>query len=341
MKHRAEPSPSNPHPLLVFAGSGSQELASKIAKFTGSELGDAITDPHPNGECMVRVDENVRSRDVFVVQSLCRRDDCAPPFNGINDNLMELLIWGDTLSLASARRVTAVIPYFGYSRQDRKARSRTPITARLICDVLQTAGFDRVLTVDLHSDQIQGFFDRKTCILDHLNAGELFTNYFNGLSLKNAVVLSPDIGNVKKADKYRRGMSANIGMAVIDKRRDQHTGQITAERITGDSVTGKQVILLDDIISTAGTMRQAIDLAIEQGAAEFYIAATHGEFIGKALDRLNHPAIKEICVTDTIPFPCPKIDLPIKIVSVAELFGEAILRIHRGESISELLGIFG
>ncbi len=338
------PTPGEPHPLVIFAGNGSQELGRGIAAYTDERLGDAQCQPFPNGECMVRVNTNVRRRDVFVVQSLCRRRNSTAddPYTGVNDNLMELLIWGDTLSLASAERVTAVIPYFGYARQDRKAASRTPITARLVCDIIQESGFDRVLTMDLHSDQIQGFFDRKRCKLDHLNAGAIIAEHFTKLALPDAVVLSPDVGNLKKADKYRKGMPANIGLAMIDKRRDPHTNKLIAERITGDDVEGKNVIMLDDIISTAGTMRAAIDLADKHGAKSFYIAATHGEFIGPAIERLTHPKIKEICVTDTIPL-LPEVaeQLPIEVLSVGQLFGEAIRRIHEGESISELLGEFG
>jgi len=344
MKMHNSPTPGEPHPLVIFAGNGSQELGQGIAAYADESLGDAQCQPFPNGECMVRVNTNVRRRDVFVVQSLCRRKNSTPddPCTGVNDNLMELLVWGDTLSLASAERLTAVIPYFGYARQDRKAASRTPITARLVCDLIEVAGFDRVLTMDLHSDQIQGFFSRKTCKLDHLNAGRVFADHFKKLALPNAVVLSPDVGNLKKADMYRKGMPSNIGLAVIDKRRDPQTGKVITERITGDDIEGKHVIMLDDIISTAGTMRAAIDLADKHGAKSFHIAATHGEFIGPAIERLTHPKIEEICVTDTIPL-LPEVaeQLPVKVLSVRQLFGEAIRRIHEGESISELLAEFG
>lgn len=342
-KMRTEnPTPSNPHPMIVFSGNVSHELAKRIAQYADCPMGDAKTKPFANGECMVQISNNVRSRDVFVVQSLCRlwSTTADNPYTGINDALMELLVWGDTLSRASTYRTTAVIPSFAYARQDRKAASRTPVTARLVCDMIQTAGFDRVLTMDLHSDQIQGFFDRKRCQMDHLSAGPLFARHFEGV--KNAVVLSPDVGNLKKADKYRKGLPDGVGIAVIDKRRCPVTGRVTSERITGDSIENKTVIILDDILSTAGTIRSAIDLADAHGAKEFRIGVTHGEFVGPAIERLSHKKIVEIAVTDTIPL----LDeiarkLPIKILSTSDLFGEAIRRIHLGESISELLGDYG
>ncbi len=335
-----EPCPAEPHPLLLFATNTSGRLAQEIAYYLEVELSAANIHPHPNGECMVRgISDNIRSRDVFVIGSVCRRWlPTAEGYTGVNDSLMELLVWGDALSRASARRVTAVIPYFGYARQDRKDASRTPISARLVADLLQEAGFGRVITMDLHSDQIQGFFHRSKCHLDHLNAGQLFTEHVTGLGLEDAVVLSPDVGNVKKADRYRRGLPSNIGLAVIDKRRDPKTGKVITERLTGDDVEGKSVLIFDDIISTAGTMRGAIDLAIKHKAKEFIIGATHGEFIGSALEKLDHPLIRQVCITDTIPL-LPGMDerMPLHVLSVKELFAEAILRVHRGESISELL----
>ncbi len=338
-----DPCPDDPNPLMLFAASGSISLAQKIAESLNVPLSEARTDPFGNGECMVRVNRNVRQRDVFVISSVCRQWNTSPdrPFSGVNDALMELLVWGDTLSLASAFRTTAVIPYFGYARQDRKVASRTPISARLICDLLETAGFDRVLTMDLHADQIQGFFSRRKCNLDHLNAGEIFSNYFSAKNLENAVILAPDLGNVKQADRYRKGMPANVGMAIIDKRRNPHTGEVTANRLAGDELDGKSVIMFDDIISSGSTMRKAIDLAEQNGAQEFYLAATHGEFIGKAKEHLNHPLIREICVTDSMPtLPEIRNALPVKVLSVSSLFGEAIKRIHNGKSISALLGKF-
>lgn len=336
------PTPAEPHPLVVFGGTNSRNLSEKIAEYLDIELGEADTKPHPNGESMVKIHTNVRHRDVFVVQSVSRSwmPNEHIPYTGVNDNFMELLLWVDALARASAHRITAVIPHFGYARQDRKAAGRTPISARVVATCLEETGCNRVLTLDLHSDQIQGFFSRRT-VLDHLNAGKLIADHFKRLALQDAVVLSADVGNLKKADKYRQGMPPNIDIAMVDKRRNSRTGHVKAERIIGE-VEGRVVILLDDIISTAGTMRAAIDLALKEGAKEFRIAATHGEFVGAAIERLQHPAIKEICVTDSIPLlPAVKEALPITVLSVAELLGDAIYRIHSGESVSELLGMFG
>ena len=343
----SEITPANRHPMLLYAGSGCPDLAEKVGKYVDQPLSRSNTKPHPNGESMVRLLDketcNVRSRDVFVIQSICRQWSPTKdfPYTGINDMAFELFVWGNLMRLASAHNIIAVIPHFGYARQDRKNASRTPITARLLVDLLQTAGFNRVLTMDLHAPQIQGFFDPSKCILDHLNAGPVIVDYFNSLDLKNPVILCPDLGNVKKADKYKAGLSPDIEMAIIDKRRDPETGKVTGVRLIGD-VRDKDVFLTDDIISTAGTMREAIDLACEHGARSFYIAATHGELIGPAIKRLSHPKIKEIAVTNTIPVSEEAMAaLPLKVLGVEKLFGEAIVRIHRGESISELLGKFG
>ncbi len=338
------PSPGNPHPLVVFGGSNSNGMAECIADYLNISLGKADTTPFPDGECMVRIKTDVRHRDVFVVQSVSRqwmptKDN---PYSGINDAFMELLLWIEALARGSAHRITAVIPYFGYARQDRKAAGRTPISARAVADCYVAMGLDRILTMDLHADQIQGFFRGKDTKLDHLNAGYIFATHFTELGFDDAVVLSPDVGNAKKADKYRAGMPARYGMAIVDKRRDPDTGEVQSERLTGDDVEGKTVLMFDDMISTAGTMRAGVDLADAQGAKEFFIAATHGIFVGDAIERLSHPKIKQICITDSIPvLPEVKAALPIKVLSVATLFGEAISRVHAGESISELLGKFG
>ena len=332
----------NVHPLLVFSGLDCTELTENICRYLEVDPGKSENGPFPNGESMVRLIDDVRGRDVFVVLSICRQHNADERgYTGINDCLMELLVFGDTLRRASAHRITAVIPHFGYARQDRKAAGRTPITARLAADLIVQAGFNRVLTMDLHADQIQGFFPREVP-LDHLNGGELVADYIDSLKLENAVVLSPDAGNLKKADKYRRGFSTDVGIAVVDKARDPKTGKVLARRITGDDVKDKTVIMLDDIISTATTVREAVDLGLEHGAKEFYLACTHGEFVGKAIEKLRHPAIKEIAITDTIPILSRmRNDLPLKVLPIGDLFGEAILRIHRYESISELLGIYG
>lgn len=337
-------SPLDPHPILLYSGSGSTELAGRISEHLQHPLGPTELSPHPNGETMIRLLEkntyNVRSRDVFVIQSICRQRE-PDPYSGVNDMIMELLLWGNLMRLASAHNIVAVIPHFGYARQDRKNASRTPISARLMADLIQTAGFNRVLTMDLHAPQIQGFFDPSKCVLDHLNAGKLITDYFKSLKLAKPVILCPDVGNTKKVEKYVGAFPPEVEQAIIDKRRDPDTGEVKALRLIGD-VKDKNVFMTDDIISTAGTMRNAIDFADKMGAKSFHIVATHGEFVGKAVQRLQHPKIKEIAVTDTIPLlPGIEKHLPIKVLSVSELFGEAIKRIHKGESISELLGAFG
>lgn len=332
----------NVQPPLVFGGSDSEQLAKSICQYLDVPLGKVINDPFPNGETQIRIEDNVRNRDVFVVISTCRPN--------VNSKCMELFLMGDALKRASAGRITAVIPYFGYARQDRKAAGRTPISARVMCDMIETAGYNRVLTIDLHADQIQGFFSQNV-LLDHLNTGDLFAAHVRELvnaGLKDLVVVSPDIGNMKKVDKYRQGFPDGIGVAVIDKRRDPITGKSVAVGIVGD-VRDKNIIMCDDIMSTCGTMRKAIDYTIEQGAASgddqgFYLLSTHGEFVGTALKNLDHPKIKSICVTDTMPTPnsafCDGIGHKITVLSVAPLLSKAIRRIHDGQSISELLGKF-
>ena len=346
------PSPEDPHPLVLLSTRGSRSLAERIAKYCDTDLGSVIDKPFPNGESYAELKTDVRGRDVFVIGSVARAWNpeetmSGHPYSGVNDALMELLFFGDCAARASAWRITAVVPYFGYARQDRKAIGRTPITARLVAEMIKIAGFNRVLTMDLHANQIQGFFDNR-CILDHLNAGQIFADHFQGLGLPDdTVVLSPDVGNLKKADKYRKGLPSSFDIAVIDKRRGP-TG-VEAKRLIGD-VSGKTVILFDDIISTAGTMRSAMDFAANNGAREFYVAATHGEFVGEAKQNLRHKRVKEIVVTDSISQDHPDFShgaglnheaMPKKILSCADLFGDAIMRIHRQESISELLGIFG
>lgn len=329
----------NRHPLVIFGGRGCQKLTADICSYLEIKTGVCTNQPFPNGETFIKMDDDVRGRDVFVVVSVCRQHNPDENgYTGINDCLMELLTFGDTLRRASAHRMTAVIPHFGYARQDRKAAGRTPITARLVADLIVEAGFNRVLTMDLHADQIQGFFPREVP-LDHLNAGPLFAEYFNELHLENAVLLSPDVGNMKKAGKKRQGFPTDVDIAVIDKVRDRD-GNVRAVNLIGD-VEGKTVLILDDIISTAGTMAEAIKIADEHGAKEYYLAATHGEFVGKAVERLRQPKVKEICITDTIPVLSKMKELPLRVLGIADLLGDAVFRIHNYESISELLGPYG
>lgn len=331
----------DPHPMIIFGGRGCQQLTEDICAYCCTQQGACLNQPFPNGETFIRMvgeGGDVRGKDVFIVVSICRQhkqDEHGS--TGINDCLMELLTFGDTLRRASAYRITAVIPHYGYARQDRKADGRTPITARLVADLIVQAGIDRVLTMDLHADQIQGFFPR-TVPLDHLNAGPLFAEHYKA-GIPNSVVLSPDVGNLKKAKKRCIGIPGDIDIAIIHKSRDSD-GTVIAERLLGD-VKGKNVLIFDDIISTASTMRQAIDLAITHGAEAFYLSATHGEFVGDAVEKLTHERIRDICITDTIPVLSRMKELPLKVLSTAEIFGDAMLRIHRHESISELLGPYG
>lgn len=312
--------------LKVFSGRGSTELTRRICASTGIDPGMAKITGFPDGETSINVNTDVRGRDCFVVQSTC------PP---VNENLMELLIFIDCLRRASARRVTAVIPYYGYARQDRKAEGRTPITAKLVANLIAEAGADRVLTMDLHAEQIQGFFDIP---VDHLTASPVFIKHFKDLGLENVAVASPDVGNVKQANIY----ADNIGgeLVVVDKRRVSGD-QIVAGTIIGD-VKGRTVLIFDDMITTAGTVTEAIRLLREHGASRTYVAATHAVFAGAALERLSRAEITQLCVTDTIALSAEARErLPnLLVLSVAELLGEAIRRIHCHESVSALFDMY-
>ncbi len=308
--------------LQVFSGTSNPQLGHAIAASLGIKVGKTIIERFPDGETLIKLEDDVRGRDCFIVQSTC------PP---VNENLMELLIFIDCLRRASARRITAVIPYFGYARQDRKSEGRTPITAKLVANLITQAGAHRVLAMDLHADQIQGFFDLP---VDHLSAMPVLANYVQGLRLSDCVVVSPDVGNVKQANAYAERLGADL--AVIDKRR--LTGSSTvASRVIGD-VKGKTVLLFDDMITTATTAVGAIALLREHGAPRFLLAATHPVLAGPAVERLQSSRIDHICVTDTIPVSpqvCERLP-QMKILSVAPLLGEAIRRIHLNKSVSAL-----
>lgn len=308
--------------LRVFGGSSNPVLTEQICARLGVRRAHVMLDKFPDGELLVRVEDDVRGKDCFIVQSTC------PP---VNEHVMELLIFIDSLRRASAERITAVIPYFGYARQDRKAMGRTPITAKLVANLLATAGADRVLTMDLHADQIQGFFDIP---LDHLTAAPVLGSYFKSLGISNTTIVSPDIGNIKTANKFTAQL--NSEMAVIHKRRTT-ADEVTAITIIGD-VKGKTVLMFDDMITTAGTAASAAKLVREHGAIEVSIGATHAVFAGPAMDRLRDARFKHVVVTDTIPIAEEKrAQLPqLKVLSVADLMGEAIRRIHYHESVSAL-----
>jgi ribose-phosphate pyrophosphokinase len=308
--------------IKVFSGNSNSALAQKICDVLGVPLGNAGVKTFSDGEVMVEICENVRGRDVYVVQSTC-----APT----NNNLMELLVMTDALKRASAATITAVIPYYGYARQDRKAAPRTPISAKLVADLVTTAGVDRVVTIDLHAAQIQGFFNIP---VDNLYAAPVILNHLKDrFAGQNLVMVTPDAGGTERARAFAKRL--DCPMAVIDKRR---TSPNVAEvmHLIGD-VRGKTAIILDDMIDTAGTLTQAAGALKQNGAALIYAAATHGVLSGPAIDRLNGSVIEEVLLTDTIPLgEKAERTSKIKVLSVAPLLAEAIRRIHEDESVSSL-----
>jgi len=306
--------------MRIFSGNANPKLAEEICHYLGVPLGDSAVGRFSDGEIWVRVNENVRGADVFVIQSTCWP---------INENLMELLIMIDALRRASARRITAVIPYYGYARQDRKTRGREPITAKLVANLITAAGARRVLTIDLHAGQIQGFFDIP---VDHLPAGPLLAQHLMARGVEDIVVVSPDVGGVVRA----RELAARVGapLAVIDKRRPEPNVSEVMEII--GPVRGKTAVMVDDIIDTAGTITKGAEALCECGTRDVYVLCTHPVFSGAAVERLTTPAIKEIYVTNTIPLPPEKSLDKIKVVSVAPLLGEVIIRIHEDLSVSKL-----
>jgi ribose-phosphate pyrophosphokinase len=308
--------------LKVFTGRANPGLAQKICDYLQIPLGRGRTELFPDGELIVRAEEDVRGRDCFVIQ---------PTSHPVNAHLMELFIWIDTLKRASAQRVTAVIPYFGYARQDRKDEGRTPITAKLIANLIERAGADRVISVDLHAAQVQGFFDIP---VDHLNAAPVLTKWFKTLNLSDRVFVSPDVGNVKRAQVYANMLGGEI--CIIDKRRKSGS-QTEAKRIIGD-VEGKNVLMVDDMITTAGTITEACKILKANGARDIYIAATHAVFAPPAMERLAKCDFTQLAVSDTIPLGDRANAIKDRIVSlsVAELLGEAIHRVHHNQSISAL-----
>jgi ribose-phosphate pyrophosphokinase len=305
--------------MKIFSGTSNPVLAAKIAEYLSLPLGEVEIRRFPDEEVFVKIKENIRGRDVFVVQSICR-----PP----NENLMELLIMIDALRRASANRITAVIPYYGYARQDRKDQPRVPITAKLVANLLVAAGCNRLLTMDLHAQQIQGFFDIP---VDHLYASPIIVKYLKGKHIQNPVVVSPDTGAVKAAYAYSQML--DCGLAVIAKRR---TGpeEVEAFSLVGD-VEGRTAVMVDDMTSTCGTLTSAAALLAENGVKEIYAAVTHAMLTDVGCQRLVDSAITELVVTDTIPSTVGK-EFPVTELSVSELLGEAILRIHEDQSVSSL-----
>lgn len=308
--------------IKIIAGNSSKELAQKIADYIGVSVLDCEVGTFSDGEICVNMNETVRGCDVFVVQSTN---------SPVNDNLMELLILIDALKRASAGRITAVIPYYGYARQDRKAKARDPITAKLVANLITAAGADRVLTMDLHAAQIQGYFDIP---LDHLLGGTILANYFNEKKIEDLVVVSPDLGSVTRSRKFANTLNGEVPIAIIDKRRPK-ANVCEVMNLIGD-VKGKNVILLDDMIDTAGTIVNAANALKEFGAKDVYACCTHGVLSGPAIERIANSEISELIVLDTIQLPEEKKIDKIQVKSVAPLFADAIKMIFSNESVSKL-----
>ena len=310
--------------IKIFAGNSNPALAQEICKFIGTSLGEAEVKHFADGEACVSLYETVRGSDVFLINSTCKP---------VNDSLMELLVMIDACKRASAGRVTAVIPYFGYARQDRKARSRDPISAKLVANMITAAGADRVLTMDLHASQIQGFFDIP---VDNLLGNPVFVDYYAkkfGGNVENMVVVSPDAGSVARARTFAQKL--HMDLAIVDKRR-QKANQCEVMNVIGD-VKGKDCILFDDMVDTAGSLCNAAKALVEVGGAKtVYACASHGVLSGPAIERLNDGAIEELALLNTIPVEMGKGCDKIKYLSVAPMFGEAIERIYQEISIAKL-----
>ncbi len=309
--------------LKIFSGRANPDLARRICEYLGLPLGKISMGNFPDGEISCKIDEDVRGRDVFLLQPTC------PP---VNENLMELLIMIDSFVRASAYRVTAVIPYYGYARQDRKDAGRVPITAKLVANLITRAGADRVLAMDLHAAQIQGFFDVP---VDHLYAAPVLNDYFQSLNLRkeDLVIVSADEGGIKRALGHATRLGAPL--AIVDKRRT--SADVTRqENMIGAPVKGKIALMFDDMISTASSICGAAKAIHEAGAREIYVGATHGLLVGPAIERLQKAPISTVVITDTIPLRAEQMLPKVKVLSVAALLGQAIKRIHRNESVSGL-----
>lgn len=307
------------HPVIIFGGTSNPELTKNICSSLNCSMGSARIEKFPDSEKIIRLESDVRGKDCFIIQSTCQP---------VDTHLMELLIFLDCLKRASAARTTAVIPYFGYARQDRKDAGRVPITAKLVANLITSAGADRVLSIDLHAKQLQGFFDIP---VDHLTAAPVLVDYFKQKRIKDLTVVAPDVGNMKTASLYASALDGEL--AIIHKRR------INGEEVQSTEIIGtvkdRNILMVDDIISTAGTMCSAAQLVKERGAKQIIVGATHGVFASKAVERLKEAPFDEILVTDTIPLNKNAQELDnVKVLSVAGLLGEAIRRIHNNESIS-------
>lgn len=312
------------HDIKLFSGRSNPDLAQEIADYLGTTVGPMIIKNFADGEIYVQVQESVRGDDVFILQPIC---------NPVNESLMELLIMIDAFKRASAKTITAVIPYYGYARQDRKTAGREAITAKLVADLLTTSGADRVLAMDLHTGQIQGFFN---ILVDHIFATPVLVDYIKSLNIPadDMVAVSPDTGGVPRTRYFAKELECPL--AIIDKRRDRHNEAI-ATHVIGD-VADKTIIMFDDMIDTAGTIAEAAKLLKKHGAKDIYVCAAHALFSGPALQRLNDAPIKEVIVTNSIPLNTSNLPQKVIQLSIAPLLGEAISRIHDDESVSSLFG---
>ncbi len=306
--------------VKIFTGNANKELAQKISEELGIPLGKAEVKTFSDGEIALQIHESVRGDDVFVIQPTC------PPSN---DNLMELLIFIDALKRASAGRINAVIPYYGYARQDRKSKARDPITSKLVADLISTAGAHRVITMDLHAGQIQGYFNVP---VDHMLGEPILVNYIQKYVDNNTVVVSPDVGGVLRARNFATKLDTPL--AIIEKRR-QKANESEVMNVVGD-ITGKNVIIIDDIVDTAGSLTKAANELRKLGAEKVYACATHGVLSGPAIERLKNSAIEKLVITDTIPLTEEKRIDKIETVSVAPLLADVIKRVYESRSVSKL-----
>jgi ribose-phosphate pyrophosphokinase len=306
--------------MMVFSGTSNRELAEDVAKHLGIELGNVKISKFANSEIYVRYLESVRGADVFLIQSAC---------NPVNDSIMEMLIMADAAKRASARSITAVVSHYGYARQDKKSAAREPITAKLVADLMTTAGIDKVIAMDLHQGQIQGFFDQP---VNHLTALPILSDYFESLDLDNRCIVSPDVGRVKVAKKFADMCGASL--AIMHKGRPDHNvAEIT--HVIGE-VEGKNCIVIDDMIDTAGSVTEGAKSLVQKGAKSVYVTATHAIFSPPAFERIETSPIQEVVITNTLPVPAEQRGGKIRVLSVAPLFARAIQNVYNDESVSEL-----
>jgi ribose-phosphate pyrophosphokinase len=307
--------------ISIFTGNSNPELSTKICEYLETPLGNSLVERFSDGEVRIEIDDNVRMKDVFIIQSTC---------SPVNDNLVELLLMIDALKRASATRITAVIPYYGYARQDKKVAPRVPISAKLVADLLETAGAKRIITMDLHTGQIQGFFDIP---VDNLFAAPKIIEYFRCRFDNDLVIISPDAGGVERARAFAKRLNAQL--AIVDKRRDA-PNVAQAMAVIGD-VSGKTAIILDDMVDTAGTLTEAAHAIMEKGAKEVHACCVHPVLSGPSVERICNSELKSVMVTDTIPLNSRAVECGrIEVLSVSELIGEAIIRSHKGDSVISL-----